>query len=114
MSFLLWTLFILWFLGVGVGQLSKQTTKVVKKVAENETVQEAGKGVLARWLDSVFKQLWLGKGSPAFPLARGGIDVSRLDKLALPIIVFFLGVVCPFRAWWDLHHPENWIPRLWE
>lgn len=55
MSFFLWMLFILWFLGVGIGQLFQQTTKVVKKVAENETVQEAGKGLLARWLDSVFK-----------------------------------------------------------
>jgi hypothetical protein len=54
-SFFWWTLFIFWLIAMGIGQAVQQTTKVVKKVAENEAVQEAGKGLLARWLDSVFK-----------------------------------------------------------
>ncbi len=54
-SFFCWMLFIFWLIAMGIGQAVEQTTKVVKKVAENETVQEAGKGLLARWLDSVFK-----------------------------------------------------------
>jgi hypothetical protein len=54
-SFFWWMLFIFWLIAMGIGQAVQQTTKVVKKVAENEAVQEAGKGLLARWLDSVFK-----------------------------------------------------------
>ena len=54
-SFFWWMLFVFWLIAVGIGQAVQQTTKVVKKVAENETVQEVGKGLLARWLDSVFK-----------------------------------------------------------
>ncbi|HEY7159379.1 MAG TPA: hypothetical protein VH575_35870 [Gemmataceae bacterium] len=54
-SFFWWMLFVFWLIAMGIGQAVQQTTKVVKKVAENEAVQEAGKGMLARWLDSVFK-----------------------------------------------------------
>ncbi len=54
-SFFWWMLFVFWLIAMGIGQAVQQTTKVVKKVAENEAVQEAGKGLLARWLDSVFK-----------------------------------------------------------
>jgi hypothetical protein len=54
-SFFWWMLFIFWLIAMGIGQAVQQTTKVVKKVAENEAVQDAGKGLLARWLDSVFK-----------------------------------------------------------
>ncbi len=54
-SFFWWMLFIFWLIAMGIGQAVEQTTKVVKKVAENEAVQDAGKGLLARWLDSVFK-----------------------------------------------------------
>ncbi len=54
-SFFWWMLYIFWLIAMGIGQAVEQTTKVVKKVAENEAVQDAGKGLLARWLDSVFK-----------------------------------------------------------
>jgi hypothetical protein len=54
-SFFWWMLFVFWLIAMGIGQAVEQTTKVVKKVAENEAVQDAGKGLLARWLDSVFK-----------------------------------------------------------
>lgn len=54
-SFFWWMLFVFWLIAMGIGQAVQQTTKVVKKVAENEAVQDAGKGLLARWLDSVFK-----------------------------------------------------------
>jgi hypothetical protein len=36
--------------------------------------------------------------------------VSRVDKWTLTGFLVFLGVVFPFRAWWDFHHPENWSP----
>ena len=36
--------------------------------------------------------------------------MSRRDKWGLTAILVFIGVVFPFRAWWDLNHPENWIP----
>ncbi len=36
--------------------------------------------------------------------------MSRADKWGFTAIIFFLGVVFPFRAWWDLHHPEHWRP----
>ena len=36
--------------------------------------------------------------------------MSRGDKWALTAVLVFLGVVCPFRVWWDFHHPENWSP----
>jgi hypothetical protein len=36
--------------------------------------------------------------------------MSRVDKWGLAAALVFLGVVFPLRAWWDLTHPENWIP----
>ncbi len=36
--------------------------------------------------------------------------MSRVDKWGLTAVLVFIGVVFPFRAWWDLTHPENWIP----
>lgn len=36
--------------------------------------------------------------------------MSRVDKWGLTAILVFIAVVFPFRAWWDLNHPENWIP----
>lgn len=36
--------------------------------------------------------------------------MSRVDKWALTAVLVFLGVVFPFRAWWDLQHPESWYP----
>ena len=35
--------------------------------------------------------------------------MSRVDKWGLTAILVFIAVVFPFRAWWDLNHPENWI-----
>lgn len=55
-SFFWWMLFIFWLIAMGIGQAVEQTTKVVKKVAENETVQEAGKGILGAWLESLRKK----------------------------------------------------------
>lgn len=36
--------------------------------------------------------------------------MSRVDKWGLTAILVFIAVVFPLRAWWDLTHPENWIP----
>lgn len=36
--------------------------------------------------------------------------MSRVDKWGLTTIVVFIGVVFSLRAWWDLNHPENWLP----
>ncbi len=47
-------LMLCWF-AWSIGSAAKDAAKIVKKVAENEAVQDAGKGLLARWLDSVFK-----------------------------------------------------------
>ena len=55
-SFFWWMLFVFWLIAVGIGQAVQQTTKVVKKIAENEGVQEAGKGLLARWLESMLRK----------------------------------------------------------
>ncbi len=44
-----------WLLAVALSQAVEKTTEIAKKVAENETVQEAGKGLLARWLDSIWR-----------------------------------------------------------
>ncbi len=49
------TLCCFWFMAMGTGQAVEAGIEVIKKVGENKTVQEAGKGVLARWLDSGFK-----------------------------------------------------------
>lgn len=54
-SFCWWMLIIFWLIAVGFGQLFRKTTEVVKVIVEDETVQETGKGLLARWLDSLFK-----------------------------------------------------------
>ncbi len=36
--------------------------------------------------------------------------MSRVDKWGLTGLLIAYAVVFPLRAWWDLHHPENWIP----
>jgi hypothetical protein len=36
--------------------------------------------------------------------------MSRVDNWGLTAILVFIVVVFPFRAWWDLNHPESWIP----
>jgi hypothetical protein len=36
--------------------------------------------------------------------------MSRLDKWTLAVVLIIVAVVFPFRAWWDLHHPESWMP----
>jgi hypothetical protein len=36
--------------------------------------------------------------------------MSRVDKRALAVVLIVVTVVFPFRAWWDLRHPENWMP----
>ncbi len=36
--------------------------------------------------------------------------MSRVETWTLTIVLVVLGVVFPFRAWWDFHHPENWSP----
>jgi UDP-N-acetylmuramyl pentapeptide phosphotransferase/UDP-N-acetylglucosamine-1-phosphate transferase len=36
--------------------------------------------------------------------------MNRVDTWTLTGVLVFVGVVFPFRAWWDFHHPENWSP----
>lgn len=36
--------------------------------------------------------------------------MNRVETWTLTGVLVFLGVVFPFRAWWDFHHPETWIP----
>jgi hypothetical protein len=55
-SFFLWLILFLWLIGIAIAQAAEKTTKVVKKIAENEGVQEAGKGLLARWLESMLRK----------------------------------------------------------
>ncbi len=53
-----WTcfgLFILLFLW-GIGKILSDTVEVTKEIVKNETVQEAGKGIFAAWLESLFKK----------------------------------------------------------
>jgi hypothetical protein len=47
---------LLWWTAWSVKETAKDAAKVVKKIAENETVQEAGKSVFHAWLESVFKK----------------------------------------------------------
>jgi hypothetical protein len=49
-------LLFLWLIGMAIAQAAEKTTKVVKKLAEDEGVREAGKGLLARWLESLWKR----------------------------------------------------------
>jgi len=55
-DFCFWGFIFLWLIAMGIGQAVKGTVDVTKKVLENETVQEAGKGIFAAWLESVFKK----------------------------------------------------------
>jgi hypothetical protein len=55
-SFFWWTLFFFWFVAIGIGQAVKGAADIAKKAVENETVQETGKGILAAWLESIFKK----------------------------------------------------------
>lgn len=51
--FWLWVFLSLWLIGVALSQAVETTTKVVKTIAKDEAVQEAAKGWLARWLESM-------------------------------------------------------------
>jgi hypothetical protein len=52
-SFWLWLFLFLWLIAVAFSQAVEKTTTVVKKLAEDEGVQEAARGWVARWLDSM-------------------------------------------------------------
>lgn len=43
---------LLWWMSLSVVDVAKKATKVVKKVAQDETVQDVGKGFLQNWLES--------------------------------------------------------------
>jgi hypothetical protein len=49
-------LLILWWLCWSASSVAKDAADAAKKLAENETVREAGKGIFAAWLDSFFKK----------------------------------------------------------
>ncbi len=49
------SLLMLWWFAWSIGSAAKDAAKTVKKLAENEKVQEAGKGILAAWLESLRK-----------------------------------------------------------
>lgn len=51
----IWFMFLVW-LSWSIKETAKDAAKVVKKIAENETVQDAGKSVFHAWLESVFKK----------------------------------------------------------
>jgi hypothetical protein len=36
--------------------------------------------------------------------------MSRVHNWTLTGVLVFVGIVFPFWAWWDFHHPENWSP----
>lgn len=36
--------------------------------------------------------------------------MNRVDTWTLTGVLVIVGVVFPFRAWWDLHYPESWTP----
>jgi len=36
--------------------------------------------------------------------------MTRGDKCGLTVVLLIVIVVFPFRAWWDIQHPENWSP----
>ena len=52
-NFWLWMFLFFWLLGTAICQVGEKATKVVKTIAKDEAVQEAGKGLLARWLESM-------------------------------------------------------------
>ncbi len=55
-GFLFIMLCLFYWTAWSVKETAKDAAKVVKKIAENETVQEAGKSVFHSWLESVFKK----------------------------------------------------------
>ena len=55
-GFLFFMLLMLWWLAWSASSAAKDAAKAAKKLAENETVREAGKGILAAWLESLFKK----------------------------------------------------------
>lgn len=52
-SFWLWLFLFLWLIAVAFSQAVEKTTTVVKTIAQDETVKEAGRGFLVRWLESM-------------------------------------------------------------
>jgi hypothetical protein len=48
-----WMLFAFWLFAMGIGQVCSGIWNTSKKVLENETTQEVGKGLLHSWLESV-------------------------------------------------------------
>lgn len=36
--------------------------------------------------------------------------MNRVDTWTLTGVLVIVGVVFPFRAWWDFQHPESWSP----
>ena len=55
-GFLFIMLVLFWWTAWSVKETAKDAAKAVKKIAENETVQEAGKGILGAWLESLRKK----------------------------------------------------------
>jgi hypothetical protein len=55
-SSIFWILFFFWVLAMGISQAVKGAAHIAKKTVQNETVREAGKGIFAVWLESVFKR----------------------------------------------------------
>jgi hypothetical protein len=55
-GFLVFMLLLLWWLCWSAASAANKAAEAAKKLAENETVREAGKGILAAWLDSLFKK----------------------------------------------------------
>jgi hypothetical protein len=51
-----WSWFWIIIFLIGIGQAVKGAADIAKKTVENETVREAGKGIFAAWLESVFKK----------------------------------------------------------
>jgi hypothetical protein len=55
-GFIVIGLVMLWWLCWSAASAAKDAANAAKKLAENETVREAGKGILAAWLESLFKK----------------------------------------------------------
>jgi hypothetical protein len=55
-GFLFVMLMFLAWLSWSVKETAKDAAKVAQKLAENETVREAGKGILGAWLESLRKK----------------------------------------------------------
>jgi len=55
-GFFFWVMIGVFFWLWAIGSAIKTTVNVTKEVLKDETVREVGKGVLASWLESLFKK----------------------------------------------------------